>query len=39
MTLEYAVECSKLIETFNKTFKPVKSKQMELSIFATLFNM
>nr|KAF6492487.1 hypothetical protein HJG59_009679 [Molossus molossus] len=36
-TLEYVVECVKLIEAFNERFKDVKSKQMELNIFATLF--
>ncbi|CAK6436213.1 unnamed protein product [Pipistrellus nathusii] len=38
-TLEYASECAKLIEAFNERFKDVKSKQMELDIFATPFNV
>nr|KAF6501055.1 hypothetical protein HJG59_008042 [Molossus molossus] len=38
-TLEYAVECSKLIETFNERFKDMKSKPMKLNIFATPFNV
>ncbi|KAK1333566.1 LOW QUALITY PROTEIN: hypothetical protein QTO34_005951, partial [Cnephaeus nilssonii] len=38
-TLEYASECAKLIEAFNERFKDVKSKQMELNIFATPFNV
>jgi hypothetical protein len=38
-TLEYAGECAKLIEAFNERFKDVKSKQMELNIFATPFNV
>nr|KAF6450450.1 hypothetical protein HJG59_008344 [Molossus molossus] len=39
MTLEYAGECAKLIEGFNERFKDMKSKQMELNIFATPFNV
>nr|KAF6469739.1 hypothetical protein HJG59_011115 [Molossus molossus] len=39
MTLECAGECVKLIEAFNERFKDVKSKQVELNIFATLFNV
>nr|KAF6492378.1 hypothetical protein HJG59_009583 [Molossus molossus] len=39
MILEYAGECVKLIEAFNERFKDLKSKQMELNIFATQFNM
>ena len=38
-TIEYAGECAKLIEAFNERFKDVKSKQMELNIFATPFNV
>jgi hypothetical protein len=38
-TLEYAGEYAKLIEAFNERFKDVKSKQMELNIFATPFNV
>ncbi|KAM4043803.1 general transcription factor II-I repeat domain-containing protein 2-like [Anomaloglossus baeobatrachus] len=38
-TLEYAGECAKLIEAFDERFKDVKSKQMELNIFATPFNV
>nr|KAF6462326.1 hypothetical protein HJG59_011357 [Molossus molossus] len=38
-SLEYAGECAKLIEVFNERFKDVKSKQMELNIFAAPFNM
>ena len=37
--LEFAGECAKLIEAFNERFKDVKSKQMELNIFATPFNV
>nr|KAF6480915.1 hypothetical protein HJG59_010704 [Molossus molossus] len=39
ITLEYAGECAKRIEEFNIIFKDVKSKQMEMNIFATLFNV
>nr|KAF6407290.1 hypothetical protein HJG59_009933 [Molossus molossus] len=39
MTIEYVAECAKRIEAFNERFKDVKSKQMELNIFATLFNV
>ncbi|XP_074050066.1 general transcription factor II-I repeat domain-containing protein 2A-like isoform X2 [Macrotis lagotis] len=38
-TLEYAGECAKLGEAFHERFKDVKSKQMELNIFATPFNV
>lgn len=38
-TLEYAGECAKLIAAFNERFKDVKSKQMELNIFSTPFNV
>ncbi|XP_074045122.1 LYR motif-containing protein 9 isoform X1 [Macrotis lagotis] len=38
-TLEYAGECEKLIEAFMERFKDVKSKEMELSIFATPFSV
>lgn len=38
-TLEYAGECAKLIDAFNERFKDVKSKQIELNIFATPFNV
>ena len=38
-TIEYAGECAKLIEAFNERFKDVKSKQMELNIFATPVNV
>ena len=38
-TIEYATECAKLIEAFNERFKDVKSKQMELNIFDTPFNV
>nr|KAF6480729.1 hypothetical protein HJG59_010579 [Molossus molossus] len=34
---EYSGECAILIEVFNKRFKDMKSKQMELNIFATPF--
>nr|KAF6426423.1 hypothetical protein HJG59_009131 [Molossus molossus] len=39
LTLKYAGECAKLIEAFNERLKDVKSKQMKLNIFATLFNV
>lgn len=38
-TDEYAGECAKLIEAFSQRFKDVKSKQQELNIFATPFNV
>nr|KAF6492499.1 hypothetical protein HJG59_009690 [Molossus molossus] len=38
-TLDYAGECGKLIEAFNERLKEVTSKQMELNIFARLFNV
>nr|KAF6462269.1 hypothetical protein HJG59_011307 [Molossus molossus] len=38
-THEYAGENAKLIEAFNERFKEVKSKQMELNIFAALFSV
>jgi hypothetical protein len=38
-TLAYAGECAKIIEVFNERFKDVESKQMELNIFATPFNV
>ena len=38
-TIEYASVFVKLIEAFNERFKDVKSKQMELNIFATPFNV
>ena len=38
-TPEYGDECAKLIETFSERFKDVKSKQQELNIFATSFNV
>ena len=38
-TIEYAGECTKLIEAFNERFKDVKIKQMELNMFATPFNV
>ncbi|KAK8397584.1 hypothetical protein O3P69_004391 [Scylla paramamosain] len=38
-TDEYAGECAKLIEAFSERFKDVKSKQQELNIFATPFNV
>ena len=38
-TIEYTGECAKLIEAFNERFKDVKTKQMELNIFATPFNV
>ena len=38
-TLEYASECAKLLEAFGERFRDVKSKQMELNIFATPFNV
>lgn len=36
LTLEYSGECVKLVEVFNEIVRDVKSKQMELSILATL---
>lgn len=39
LTLECADECVKIIEVFSNIVKDVKSKQMELSIFATLFSV
>ncbi|XP_045114791.1 general transcription factor II-I repeat domain-containing protein 2-like [Portunus trituberculatus] len=38
-TDEYAGECAKLIEAFSERFKDMKSKQQELNIFATPFNV
>jgi hypothetical protein len=38
-TPEYAGVCGKLTEAFNERFKDVESKQMELNIFATPFNV
>ena len=38
-TLEYPGECAKLIEAFNEKFKDLDSKQNELNIFATPFNV
>ncbi|XP_069840988.1 general transcription factor II-I repeat domain-containing protein 2B-like [Dendropsophus ebraccatus] len=38
-TLEYAGECAQLIEAFSERFQDVKSKQMELNIFSTPFNV
>ena len=38
-TIEYDSECAELIEAFNERFKDVKSKQMELNIFATPVNV
>nr|KAF6480715.1 hypothetical protein HJG59_010565 [Molossus molossus] len=39
VTLEYAGECAKLIEAFDERFKDIKSRQVELNIFATPFNV
>jgi len=38
-TSEYADECAKLTEAFSERFKDVKSKQQELNILATPFNV
>ncbi|KAK3893510.1 hypothetical protein Pcinc_000218 [Petrolisthes cinctipes] len=38
-TYEYAGECAKLIEAFSEKFRDVKSKQQELNIFATPYNV
>ncbi|XP_016061495.1 PREDICTED: general transcription factor II-I repeat domain-containing protein 2B-like isoform X1 [Miniopterus natalensis] len=38
-TVEYAGECAKLTEALNERFRDIKSKQMELNIFATPFNV
>ena len=38
-TSEYGDECAKLIEAFSERFKDVTSKQQELNIFATPFNV
>nr|KAF6460576.1 hypothetical protein HJG59_011488 [Molossus molossus] len=38
-TFECAGECVKLIEAFNERLKDMKSKQIELNLFATSFNM
>ena len=37
--LEYANECAKLIESSHERFTDVKSKQMELNIVATSFDV
>ncbi|CDW60368.1 hypothetical protein TTRE_0000874001 [Trichuris trichiura] len=38
-TLEYAGECAKLFEAFGERFNDVKSRQMQLNIFAIPFNV
>lgn len=38
-TSEYAGECAKLLEAFSERFTDVKSKQQELNIFVTPFNV
>ena len=38
-TTKYAFECEKVSETFSERFHDIKSKQMELDIFATPFNV
>ncbi|KFD59086.1 hypothetical protein M513_00249, partial [Trichuris suis] len=38
-TLEYAGECTKLLEVFSERFNYVKSRQMDLNIFAIPFNV
>lgn len=39
MTSEYAGESAKLLKAFGKRFQDMKSKQRELNIFVTLFNV
>ena len=39
ITLAYADECGKLGKAVCERFKDVKSKQLELNIFASLFNV
>ena len=36
---QYASECAKLLQAFVERFKDMKSKQKELNVFATLFNV
>ena len=36
---QYALECSRLLESFNARFQDVKSKQLELDIFSITFNV
>ena len=36
---QYALECSRLLESFNARFQDVKSKQLELDIFSIPFNV
>ena len=36
---QYALECSRLLESFNVRFQDVKSKQLELDIFSIPFNV
>ena len=38
-TAKYALECAKIFQTFSERFQDMKSKQMELDIFATPFNV
>ena len=38
-TAKYALECAKIFETFSERIQDIKSKQMELNIFATPFNV
>ena len=38
-TAKYALECAKISEIFSVRFQDMKSKQMELDIFATPFNV
>ena len=38
-TTKYAFECEKISETCSERFHDKKSKQMELDIFATPFNV
>jgi len=39
VTSEYAAECAKLLQAFGERFQDMKSKQRELNIFATPFNV
>jgi len=38
-TVKYVLECEKISETFSERFQEMKSKQIELDIFATPFNV
>jgi len=37
--VQYALECSGLLESFNATFHDIKSKQLELDIYSIPFNV